>query len=325
MSNSEDLFNPFDLVLAKISANKSSVFKILDEFSVYCHYIEESIGPCDIQIEDNFRSPLREDDTNPSFRLYYSQGELKFTDYGNENKTGDIVQFVAELYQITEQQALKKITSDFGLSSISSTKKAPKRRFDVKQKKTLDIKIKPFNKEELIFWNQYHISKATLERYNVFSVAMIYWDDIPITPKGLNFAYRIGAYYKIYTPFDKKHKFVSSYPQDYVEGVLQLKYEKEILIITKSTKDIMVLHEMGFEAISPKSENTLVPDYILAKITPKYKRTVIFFDNDGKESSHKYPYKSIKLPIDTAKDISDAVKAIGFNEAKNLLNKLLCY
>ena len=323
MSNQENLFNQFDLVLAQISVSKFSVFKILDEFTVYCYYIEEVLGPFDIKIGENFRSPLREDDTNPSFRLYYGQGGLLFTDYGKKNNTGDIVFFIKELYGCTESEALKKIVSDFGLNTSGSDLKLPTRQPFIKNKKELGFKIKPFTNQDLAFWNSFSISYSTLHRYNVFSVEYVFWDSMPIKPKGLAFAYRIGKYCKVYSPFDKVHKFVSSFPRNYVEGMMQLTYSSDLLIITKSLKDVMVLHELGYEAISPKSENTVIPTEILNKLTPKYKRIVVFFDNDGKTSRDDYPYPFIELPINKAKDISDYVRDYGFLEAKKILKKLL--
>ena len=323
MPTKEGLFNPFDLILAQIGASKSSIFNILDEFTVYCYYIEEVLGPLDIKIGENLRSPLREDDTNPSFRLYYGNGGLLFTDYGKKNNTGDIAYFVAELYSITEMEALKKIVSDFGLSSSEFTKELPVRKQVIKNKKELGIKVKSFTKQDLAFWNSFRVGYSTLKRYNVFSVDYVLWDGYPIKPPNLAFAYRIGDYLKVYSPFDKKHKFISSFPRNYVEGMLQLKYCKDLLIITKSLKDVMVLHEMGYEAVAPKSENTVIPVEILSKLESKYDKIIIFFDNDGKHKAEDYPYRSIELPITKTKDISDLARDYGLIEARKILNQLL--
>lgn len=139
----------------------------------------------------------------------------------------------------------------------------------------------------------------------------------------MSFAYRIGKFYKIYAPYDKEHKFVSSFPRNYVEGMLQLEYKQDLLIITKSLKDVMVLHELGYEAVSPKSENTVIETDILSKLEAQYKRIVVFFDNDLKHKGDEYPYPQIQLPVNKAKDISDFIKLYGRIEAKNILKQLL--
>ena len=323
MPTKEDLFSPFDLILAQIGVSKSSLFNILDEFTVYCYYIEEVLGPLDIKIGENLRSPLREDDTNPSFRLYYGNGGLLFTDYGKQNNTGDIVYFVSELYSITEKESLKKIVGDFGLSNSEFIKELPVRKQIIKSKKELGIKTKPFTKQDLAFWNSFRIGYSTLKRYKVSSVEYVFWDNLPIKPPGLAFAYRIGNYLKVYSPFDKNHKFISSYPRNYVEGMMQLKYSSDLLIITKSLKDVMVLYELGYEAVAPKSENTVIPVEMLSKLESRYTKIVVFFDNDGKHKAEDYPYSSIELPRNKTKDISDYAKKYGLIEAKKILNQLL--
>ena len=323
MSKTEDSFNQFDLVMAQIGLSKSSIFSILDEFTVYCYYIEEVLGPQNIKVEENLRSPLREDDTNPSFRLYYGKSGLVFTDYGKENKTGDVVELVQALTNCSEEEALKKIVSDFGLSNTESKVVLPIRKQVIKKRRKLDLKTKPFTNQDLAFWNSFRVSHSTLLRYNVLSVDVIFWDDIPIKPKGLAFAYRIGKYYKLYQPYDTHSKFNSSLPNHYIEGMMQLKYSSDLLIITKSTKDVMVLSELGYEAISPLSENTLIAERFLRQLEAKYKRIVVFFDNDGKHKASDYPYPSIELPIDTSKDISDYAKKYGLYKASEILKSLL--
>lgn len=152
MSSREGLLDPFDLLVMQRGISKSSVFKYLDEFSVFSYYIEEALGPMDIEEGVNIRSPLREDDTSPSFRLYYGNADrLLFTDYGDKNKTGDVVTFVSALYNISLEEALRKIIADFGLSGEVPSTPLPERQHISKPKKQLDIAIKPFTKQELAF------------------------------------------------------------------------------------------------------------------------------------------------------------------------------
>ena len=326
MSNQEDLF---DKLCRENLLNRSSILSQLDEFTVYCYYIEGKLGPIHIQVGDNLRSPLRDDDTNPSLRLYYGNTDiLYFTDYGNKTKegkvlTGDVITFVQHLFNLTQKEALRRISVDFGLREGVESSIIPLKKKIIKSKKELGIKIKSFTQEELAFWATFHITPITLKRYNVFSVDWILWDSIPIRPKQMAFAYRIGKYWKLYTPADVNHKFVTYYPNHYVEGLMQLRYQTDLLIITKSTKDVMVLAELDYEAISPLSESTKISDKILLQLEAKYPNIVTFFDNDGKHNAELYPYSAIELPIDTQKDISDFAKAYGLLEAKNILQQIL--
>lgn len=317
----EDLF---DKLCKENLLNKSSVLSQLDDFTIYCYYIEHKLGPLHIQVGDNIRSPLRDDDTNPSLRLYYGNSDkLLFTDYGKKNLTGDAIDFVQELFKITSKEALMRISVDFGLKEGASAPIIPVKLKIIKPKKELGIKIKSFTDEDLAFWEQFHITLITLKRYNVFSVDWILWDGLPMKPKQMAFAYRIGKYWKLYTPSDVNHKFVSYYPITYVEGFMQLKYQKPLLIITKSTKDVMVLAEMGYEAVSPQSESTVISKSILTHLQAKYSNIVVFFDNDGKHNAELYPFPAVELPTNTEKDISDYARTYGLLEARNILQEIL--
>jgi len=323
MPGKEDLFDKFDLALAKIGASKSSLFNILDEFTVYCYYIEEKIPNIQIEVGKNINSPLRDGDLKASFRLYYRHSKLVFTDYGDNNKTGDIVFFIMELFSITEKEALKKIAYDFGLSDNKVNTILPVRQQIIKKKKELGIKTKPFTNSGLSFWNSFHISLSTLKKFNVFEVDIVFWDNYPIKPKELTFAYRIGKYWKVYSPLEIQHKFITNYPRNYVEGLLSMPSFGELLIVTKSLKDSLVLYELGYWSISPKSESTLISEQILKKLDLRFKKIIVFFDNDLRHNAHLYPYPLIMLPLPGPKDISDFVKANGLYRGRKIMAKLL--
>ena len=86
----------------------------------------------------------------------------------------------------------------------------------------------------------------------------------------------------------------------------------------------MVLYEMGYEAVAPKSENTVIPVEMLSKLEAKYDKIITFFDNDLKHKAEEYPYPLIMLPLPGPKDISDYVKANGIYKAREIINELIC-
>lgn len=92
----------------------------------------------------------------------------------------------------------------------------------------------------------------------------------------------------------------------------------------------MCLYEMGIPAISPSSESTFIPNDVLEHLKKRFKRIIIMFDRD--EAGVKYLRKmSQKTGLEgmlvhkrfKAKDISDAIKANGFEKVKNWLTKQL--
>lgn len=76
--------------------------------------------------------------------------------------------------------------------------------------------------------------------------------------------------------FSKRYKFISNWQSSKLQGAKLLpKDGNEFLIITKSLKDVMTLHEFGIPAIAPCSENTFITDKVLNKLKEKFKRIVV--------------------------------------------------
>ena len=108
-----------------------------------------------------------------------------------------------------------------------------------------------------------------------------------------------------------------------------LPYKGDLLIVTKSLKDVIVLYNLGFTSVAPTSESSFLPNQYFLKQGERFSRIVIFFDTDAtglkkaKEFSEKFgiAYKYIPLEY-KAKDISDFIEKNGVDSTKELLHKL---
>ena len=87
------------------------------------------------------------------------------------------------------------------------------------------------------------------------------------------------------------------------------------------------IYEMGYNAISPSSESTFIPDFVLNSLKKRFKRILLCFDRDpsGCKNSIKLYNKTKIKPFFVhkkfkAKDISDAVKENSFVQVKNWLD-----
>ena len=138
-------------------------------------------------------------------------------------------------------------------------------------------------------------------------------------------------HFKIYRPLaDKYTKWRNNLASYDIQGYEQLPKKGDLLIITKSLKDVMCLYEMGYTAISPSSESTFISDKALNQLKRRFKRILICFDRDvsGIKNMRKI---SLKTGLNgflvhkkwKAKDISDAVKLNGFEIIKNWLKETL--
>lgn len=306
-----------------------NILKRIDEYGLYCYYLG-----FDPDIRETYISPIREDDNIPSFSFYQApegyEVEYLWKD-GALDKSGTIAQLVMYMYGLKNiQDALRKIDTDFKLGFTDGTFRAEKIHTIAKPKEKAPAVIKvnsksAFSPAGLKYWEEYGISQKTLLKYNVTELAhadingkLIFYNNT------LAFAYRIGDRYKIYTPTNKTFKFLNNYDVKFAEGFNQLPVNQSTLIITKSLKDVMVLHELGYEAISPRSETTVLPQEYFKWIKVKYKRCVVLFDNDLKHNGSKYPFPLIYVPLESGcKDISDYVKVHGKEQGKWLIEELL--
>ena len=144
------------------------------------------------------------------------------------------------------------------------------------------------------------------------------------------YAYKVYDKFKIYRPLASKYtKWRTNLTNRHVQGLAEIpKDGGNLLIITKSLKDVMCLYEMGFNAISPSSETTFIPKDIIDSLKKKWKHIVILYDRDaaGMQNARKY---SKQYELDAifvhkkfkAKDVSDAVRDNSFFAVKEWLTK----
>ena len=115
-----------------------------------------------------------------------------------------------------------------------------------------------------------------------------------------------------------------------IQGFEQLPEYGDLLIITKSLKDVMVLYEMGYDAIAPPSESSEIPEVVIYNIKRRFKKILVIYDRDATGmrfarsivNKWKFDFAFINKKYNT-KDISDFVKAYSIDDAKRLLSKMI--
>lgn len=332
------MFDELDYLLSVVQLNDDSILQRVDEYTLYCFYL--GFNP---SLRKPYQSPLRDGDSMPSFsiflttkknREYFWKDSGGSQDDGVAGDSGDIFKLIKLLYGDTTKQCYSRINRDFNLGFNSST--PPTTNFEKivhhdppKDEEPAHIRIKrrKFKQSDLEFWGQFGITAHTLLRYKVIPISY-FWgkksQQYPYTADKLAYAYPINNKYKIYQPLSKSRKFRTDYDFMCLEGFDQLKYESDTLIITKSMKDIMVLHEYGYEAVSPRGESVPIPIEFIRHFKKKYKNIFIFFDNDGKHKAEEYPFPEIYVPINShEKDISDFRKRYGHKQTEILLKQLI--
>lgn len=312
----DDIDVTLDWILSKVT-----------EYDIYTAYIGN------FKIGMIYNSPLRKDKT-PSFGCFYSKKtrQLLFKDHGT-GECGNIIKFVSLYTGLTNySDILNDIVNK--LKITNNTQLDSSKQYIPSTETVIGVVRQDFTDTDINYWKQFNISVETLKKFGVSSikyylcngiVKSIYKEENPM------YAYKVYNHFKIYKPLaDKYTKWRNNLTEYDIQGFKQLPQKGDILIITKSMKDVMCLAEMGIPSISPSSESTFIPDKVLEQLKKRFKRIIILFDRD--EAGVKYLRKmSLKTGLEgmlvhkkfKAKDISDAIKANGFEKVKNWLLKQL--
>ena len=297
------------------------------EYDIYAKYIGQ------FKVGMIYNSPFRKD-KNPSFGIYYSKRtkQLLFKDHGT-GECGNVIKFVSLFTGKTEYNDILSDIVD-KLNITNNTKLVSSKQYIPPTETVIGVVRQEFTDVDINYCKQFNISINTLKKFNVNSIKYYLCNGIVKgTYKRENpmYAYKVYNNFKIYRPLADKYTKWRNNLTDYdIQGYEQLPQKGDILFITKSMKDVMCLHEIGYPAVSPSSESTFLPKDVLEQLKTRFKRIIILFDRDvaGVKRSRKlsretgleamFINKKFK-----AKDVSDAVKANSFEEIKNWLNETI--
>jgi hypothetical protein len=165
-------------------------------------------------------SPLRSDDTHPSFFIYSPDGsKVLYRDYATGDK-GDIYSLLKSKDNLTFSQLIRKIASEKAFvkgtfqNTASQGKKFAKTPVDIK------VKIREWKDYDIAYWKSYGISLKWLKYAEVYPIShkIIYKGDQRYVFHAAKYAYVFverkenNVSLKIDTPFavDKKLKWATS-------------------------------------------------------------------------------------------------------------------
>lgn len=297
------------------------------EYDIYAKYIGQ------FKVGMIYNSPFRKD-KNPSFGIYYSKRtkQLLFKDHGT-GECGNVIKFVSLFTGKTEYNDILSDIVD-KLNITNNTKLVSSKQYIPPTETVIGVVRQEFTDVDINYWKQFNISINTLKKFNVNSIKYYLCNGtVKGTYKRENpmYAYKVYNNFKIYRPLADKYTKWRNNLTDYdIQGYEQLPQKGDILFITKSMKDVMCLHEMGYPAVSPSSESTFLPKDVLEQLKTRFKRIIILFDRDvaGVKRSRKLSRETGLEAIFInkkfkAKDVSDAVKANSFEEIKNWLDETI--
>ena len=302
----------------------------LTDYDIYSYYVGQ------FKIGKLFNSPLRSDDKNPSFAIFKGMnGGLFFKDHGS-GEGGNAIKFVKLIKNIQTRDELERELLRI-VRKMNPNQQYVQRTYSTVNSGSTDIGIvrQPFTDVDKKYWKQFHISIDTLKLFQVFSIKYFLCNRVvrgTYKESSPMYAYKVFDKFKIYRPLASKYtKWRTNLTNRDVQGLAEIPKEGgNLLIITKSLKDVMCLYEMGFNAIAASSETTFIPDDILQSLRSKWNHIVIIYDRDktGMLEARKYSkqYRLDAIFVHKkfkAKDISDAIRDNSFIDVKNWLTKTL--
>ena len=302
-------------------------------------YMEYYLGITPI-FKKLYKSPLRVDN-HPTCGFYRnSSGELIFHDFAT-NTYLNFIGVVMTKFSCTYGAALQIIASDFKISNTVTDKHVSIQPHAVIPKKQgitkIQIEVQPFTETELKWWAQYGIDQKILKKFNIYSAKHVFLEDV-LRAKSDSYNMIFGYYggkqdgkelWRIYFPHRHSYRFLSNWNAKRIQGIKQLRKTGNLLIITKSLKDVACLYSLGIDAIAPNSETLFIPDTMLEELKLRFKHLLCLYDNDEagitnmQKIKEKYGINTYYIPLQYgAKDISDYHKKYGRVKTLKFVNKL---
>lgn len=304
-------------------------------------------------------SPLRED-TNPSFSLFYAKehGKVFFKDFATGEK-GDCFVFVMKLFRLPSKVAtFNKIAKDFNLTQFrfedSFLPTTPKkvyvkkgnRRESVNLKKlTISVTVRPWKIRDKNYWfKKYGLNKDQLEYCNIFPIEYYFINGYCRKAEKLAYAFveeKDGVQtFKIYQPYaDKENKWINNNDYSTWELWTQLPAKGDVLIITSSRKDALVIKSLFpsvfITSCSLQSENVHAKESVVNELKNRFKEIFIMYDNDFNSDKNRGRLAGIKLAKETGfrqieipdgcqvKDPSDYIEEFGKQDLMDLILRLI--
>lgn len=314
-----------------------NILSLVSEEEIFRHFFGNDfrLGVC-------YTSNLRKDDSSPSLNFYYNAaGRLRYKDFGHSQ--GSCFDYVKELYGVNFFEALQIVNESMGLGlagkSIIKTEPIRYRSFlkdFQKEYKHMQFSPRKYTLADLAYWGEQGIHHTTLKYFDAYAAEKLWvnghlrWVNSESNPMYVYY-FKEEDKLKAYRPFAKKgNKFIMN-AGDVLQGLTKLPEKGgNLLIITKSYKDVFLWHEYGIPAVAPQGEGHYIKPKIVDYLWAKFDNIVVNYDND--EPGVK---ASIKLTQDIGagywnipkhygvKDITDFRKQYGKTEFEKLIKHFL--
>ena len=301
------------------SISKTEVFTKYSEIQVLiAAFPEITEVPCRIS------SPFRVDN-NPSFSIYLNNdNHIMFKDFGDADCRGSLLDLLCKKWNCSFNQVFDKILELMqGSAQDDSVILKPKQikvltRKESSELTKIQVAVRPWRDYDIEYWKSYGVELQWLKHAEVYPIShkIIYKKDTE-TSKEKKYIFSASKYtfcyverkegnlsLKIYSPFDKKHKWCSKMDASVISLWTKVPEYGDKIIIASSTKDALCIScNLHIPAIAPQGEGYNISDAAISELKRRYKQVYISYDGDeagrkdAKNVSKKTGFPIIQCPI----------------------------
>jgi len=310
-----------------------TILKKVSEWDLWRYYLPGA------KLGGSFNSPLRKDRTPSASLFVANNGSILLKDF--KLGTFNIWQYLQVTYQLTFIEALLAVNNDFNLQLVAKpTFSKPtmeifgivtNEKAEAREVASIKIKRRDWQDVDRNYWGRLGLSSNFLDSRKVVPLdnywvndALLYWFNKYSPAYSYEFG---GGIRKIYSPLASKFKFLTNAGEHIIQGEEFLQ-PADTLIITKSYKDVLVLANLGYQAVAPQSESTNISDEFITNAKQEYQDIYLLYDNDetGMKYSDKVSTEYSLIPIfvpQPVKDISDYRLLHGEDLTRELIKTML--
>ena len=325
-----------EFISLKPKITKDFILSKVNQESIMQHYTG-----LDVNSKKLMLSPFRVDN-HFTVSFYKSKSDILYLHDFATNEHINCFQAVMKKFECNYYEALNIIAKDFNLIEGENNVKVKPlsvRPLKETQSTKIQVQVKNYSNKELEWWKQFGISVKTLKKFHVFSIENVFLNgELKFTSSEQCPVY--GYYFgkdkngiekwKIYFPLKENYRFLNNLSKKVLQGYHQLPKTGDLLVITKSMKDLMAMYEFGISAVSPNSETLFIDDKKLEEFKKRFKHILVIYDNDRPGLHNmwlirkEYPELNyFYIPWYLAKDFTDSIKLVGVENMKEYVNEFM--
>lgn len=316
------------------SESVNEIMKRVSHADLLSHYLGINSLPALIN------SPLRSDDSRPSFYIYSPDGnKVLYRDYATGDK-GDIYTLLTRQKGLTFSQLMRNIASEKVFDKGTFVNNSSKGSQFTKTTSDIKVKVREWKDYDIAYWESFGISLKWLKYAEVYPIShiILYKDGQRYVFHAAKLGYVFverkenNVSLKCYQPEvkDKRRKWLTSNDSSVVGLWAKIPQSGDKLVICSSLKDALCLWaNVGIPSIYVQSETTGMSNAAQEALRKRYKRIFICFDNDapgladGESLARQTGFTNVILPkFEGGKDLSDLYKVKGREEFINIVSPL---